>query len=250
MHWTDVPSATFAAVTRRSPELMASLAISPIGHELLDDPGADPAIVTESFRNLARSNWWFGGAAAVHFGLAQLIPRGAGDALTLLDVGTGVGDLPRRAARWAARRGVRLTGIGLERSRVAAALAQRGGLPSVVACAGALPFRERSADVVMMSQLIHHLSRDAAVEVIRAADRIARVGVVVADLRRSALAVAGFRLASGLLRFDPATRADGVTSVRRGYLPHELSAILRDAGVSAAVHRRPGFRLVAAWRTT
>jgi len=103
---------------------------------------------------------------------------------------------------------------------------------------------------VMMSQLIHHLSRDAAVEVIRAADRIARVGVVVADLRRSALAVAGFRLASGLLRFDPATRADGVTSVRRGYLPHELSAILRDAGVSAAVHRRPGFRLVAAWRTT
>ena len=107
---------------------MATLALSPIGHELLDDPGADPVIVTESFRNLARSNWWFGGAAAVHFGLAQLIPRGTdGMSLTLLDLGTGVGDLPRSAAAWAARRGVRLSGIGLERSRVAAALARQGG---------------------------------------------------------------------------------------------------------------------------
>jgi 2-polyprenyl-3-methyl-5-hydroxy-6-metoxy-1,4-benzoquinol methylase len=228
---------------------MATLALSPIGHELLDDPGADPAIVTESFRNLARSNWWFGGAAAVHFGLGQLVSRGTrGTALTLLDLGTGVGDLPRSAAAWAARRGVRLSGIGFERSRVAAALARQGGLPSVVGCAGALPFRARSADIVMMSQLIHHLSRDAAVEVIRSAHRIARVGVVLADLRRSAVAAFGFRIGSGLLRFDPITRADGVTSVRRGYLPHELSAILHDAGVTTAVHTRPGFRLVAAWR--
>ncbi len=228
---------------------MATLALSPIGHELLDDPGADPAIVTESFRNLARSNWWFGGAAAVRFGLAQLIPRAArGTSLTLLDIGTGVGDLPCSAARWAAPRGVRLRSVGLERSRVAASLARRGGLPSVVGCAGALPFRARSVDIVMMSQLIHHLSRDAAVEVIRAADRIARVGVVLADLRRSSLAAFGFHIASGLLGFDAATRADGVTSVRRGYLPHELSAMLRDAGVTASVRRRPGFRLVAAWR--
>jgi len=228
---------------------MATLALSPIGHELLDDPGADPAIVTESFRNLARSNWWFGGAAAVHFGLAQLIPRSArGSSLTLLDVGTGVGDLPRGAAHWAARRGVRLTGIGLERSRVAAALARRGGLPSVVGCAGALPFRAGSADIVMMSQLIHHLSREAAVAVIRAADRVARLGVVLADLRRSPVAAFGFRIGAEVLGFDAATKADGVTSVRRGYLPHELSAILRDAGVDAVVHRRPGYRLVAAWR--
>jgi ubiquinone/menaquinone biosynthesis C-methylase UbiE len=230
---------------------MATLALSPIGRELLDDPGADPVIVTESFRNLARSNWWFGGAAAVRFGLAQLIPRSApGLSLTLLDVGTGLGDLPRSAARWAGRRGVRLAGIGLERSRVAATLARNGGLPSVVGCAGALPFGPRSADIVMMSQLIHHLSREAAIEVIRAADRVARVGVVLADLRRSNVAAIGFRIGSGLLRFDQATRVDGVTSVRRGYLPQELSAILREAGVHATVHRRPGFRLVAAWRPT
>jgi ubiquinone/menaquinone biosynthesis C-methylase UbiE len=228
---------------------VATIALSPIGHELLDDPAADPATVTESFRNLARSNWWFGGAAAVHFGLGQLLAGARGTTLTLLDVGTGIGDLPRRAARWAARHDVRLEGIGLERSRVAAMLARQGGLPSVVGCAGALPFRARSADIVLMSQLIHHLSRDAAVDVIRAASEVARVGVVLADLRRSFLAAVGFRLAAEVLGFDAATKADGVTSVRRGYLPHELESILRDAGVKARVHRRPGYRLVAAWRT-
>lgn len=229
---------------------MASLALSPIGRELLDDPFADPAIATESLRNLARANWWFGGAAAVRFGLAQLIPRSArGSSLTLLDLGTGMGDLPRSAAHWADRRGVRLTGIGLERSRVAASLARQGGLPSVVACAGSPPFRPGSVDIVLMSQLIHHLSRDAAVDVIRAAHGIARVGVVVADLRRSSVAALGFRLGAWFLGFDAATMADGVTSVRRGYLPPELSAMLREAGVNAVVHRRPGSRLVAAWRT-
>ena len=229
---------------------MSTLALSPIGHELLDDPSADPAIVTESFRNLARSNWWFGGAAAVHFGLSRLIGTGTrGAALSLLDVGTGVGDLPRRAAMWAMRRGVTLTPVGFERSRVAALLARRSGLPCVVGCAGALPFRAQSVDIVMMSQLIHHLSREAAVEVIRTASQVARVGVVLADLRRSPLAAIGFRIGAEVLGFDPATKADGVTSVRRGYLPHELSAMLREAGVTAPVHRRPGYRLVAAWRT-
>src|SRR5438128_1623091 len=82
---------------------------------------ADPAAVTESLRNIARSNRWFGGAAAVRHGLARVladVPAGA--TLTLVDVGTGLGDLPLAAARWAARRGVRVVALGLERSRVAA----------------------------------------------------------------------------------------------------------------------------------
>jgi hypothetical protein len=63
------------------------------------------------------------------------------------------------------------------------------------------------------------------------------------------VAAIGFRVGAGLLGFDAATKADGVTSVRRGYLPHELVSMLADAGVEATVRRRPGYRLVAAWRT-
>jgi hypothetical protein len=75
------------------------------------------------------------------------------------------------------------------------------------------------------------------------------VGVVVADLRRGVLAPLAFRVGALALRFDPTTRADGLTSLRRGYTPGELRALLAAAGVYARVSRRPGYRLVGTWRT-
>ena len=125
------------------------LTLSPVGTELLDDPAADPGAVAESLRNIARSNRWFGGSAAVLHGLSRVLagaPRGT--RLTLLDLGTGAGDLPLAAARRAARKGIRLLPLGLERSRVAAALARASGIPCAVACAGAPPFRPKSVDIV------------------------------------------------------------------------------------------------------
>jgi len=224
-------------------------ALAPHGTELLDDPAADPAIVARSLGNIARANWWFGGRAAALWGIDRLLHGvPAGRPVTLLDVGTGAGDLPTAAVSRARRAGRPLTAIGLERSPVAAALAARK-LPVVLGCAGRLPVRERGVDIVLISQVAHHLAPDAAVELFRAASASARVGVVVADLRRSELAVGAFRVGSALLGFDPVTREDGITSVRRGYLPEELRALVRRAGHDAQVNRRPGFRLVATWST-
>jgi hypothetical protein len=75
------------------------------------------------------------------------------------------------------------------------------------------------------------------------------VGVVVADLRRGLLAPLAFRVGSTALGFDPVTKADGITSIRRGYTAGELRDLLLAAGVRARVARRPGYRLVATWRT-
>jgi hypothetical protein len=225
-------------------------ALAPLGTELLDDPAADPAVVARSLANIARANRWFGGQAAALWGIGRLlqeVPRTR--VVTLLDIGTGAGDLPDAAVRRAARQGRTLRALALERSPVAARLAARRGLPVVLACAGQLPVRTGAVDIVLISQVAHHLSADAAVELFRAASVLARLGVVVADLRRSELAVALFRLGSAALGFDAVTRADGITSVRRGYAPGELAALAARAGVAADVRRRPGFRLVATWRT-
>ena len=229
---------------------MAAPRYSPVGHELLDDPGADPRKVTTSLGNIARANRWFGGCAAVRYGLDRLLDGvPAGRTLTLLDIGTGSGDLPQDAMRWAAGRGVHLVPVGLERSRTAASLARATSLPTVVGCASALPFGDRTFDLVLMSQVAHHLAADAAVELFRAAARVARVGVVVADLRRARLAQLLFDVGARLLRFDQVTRVDGITSIARGYRPAELAALAARAGVQAHVEARPGWRVVAWWRT-
>lgn len=229
---------------------MSSPALAPFGTELLDDPAADPAVVARSLANIARANRWFGGAAAALWGIDRLlegVPRN--QPVSLLDVGTGAADLPAAAVRHAARRGRTLTAIGLERSPVAAALAAARGFPAVIGCAGQLPVRPGAVDIVLISQVAHHLAAEAAVELFRAATALARIGVVVADLRRSELAVAAFRLGSALLGFDAVTRADGITSVRRGYHVRDLADLATRAGQQARVCRRPGFRVVACWRS-
>jgi SAM-dependent methyltransferase len=221
-----------------------------LGVELLDDPAASPSLVRESLRNIARANRWFGGAAAVRFGLdlalADLHP--ATRQLSLLDVGTGLGDLPLMATAWAARRGIVLRPLGVERHGAAARLARESGLAALVGDGGALPFRDDSVDLVLLSQVAHHFAPGAIVTLLRECDRVARRAVIVADLRRSTVAALGFRLAGSVLRFDPDTMRDGITSLRRGFSSGTLGALLAQAGIRAPVCRRPGARLVAVWR--
>lgn len=228
---------------------MPPLTTRHLGVELLDDPSGNPTAVATSLRNIARANRWFGGTAALRWGLRRVL-RGTppGARLTLLDLGSGLGDVPRAAAAWAARRGVRLVPVGLERHPVAARLACDRGLPTILGCASAPPVSDKSVDIVSVCMVAHHFEPDSVVELLRTCDRLARRAVIVADLRRAAAAAAAFRCGARLLRFDPMTRADGVTSIRRGFTAGELGALLGRAGVAAAVARRPGWRLVATWR--
>jgi hypothetical protein len=122
-------------------------------------------------------------------------------------------------------------------------------VPCAVACAGAPPLRERSVDIVLVSQVAHHFNRESAMRLFRTCGALARVGVVIADLRRGRLAPLAFRVGAAVLGFDPVTRADGLTSIRRGYTTGELRDLLLASGIRAHVARRPGYRLVATWRT-
>jgi SAM-dependent methyltransferase len=231
------------------PSDAAAFALSPVGVEALDDPATDPALVTRMLRDIARSNRWLGGAAAARYGLSQLLgPADRGRTLTLFDIGTGAGDLPRDAVRWAARRGVTLVPLGLERIPAAAALAQRNGVPVVLGCAGVLPLRAKSVDLVLVSQVAHHLDRASAMQLVAACQRLARRGVILADLHRRWFAAPGFRLAGRVLGLHPATIDDGITSLRRGYTAATLRALCVEAGI-ANVHvtARPGARVVAWW---
>jgi SAM-dependent methyltransferase len=224
--------------------------LTPAGTELLDDLQADPAAVGLSLRNIARANRWFGGRSAVHFGLGRLLRQyRAGSHLSLLDVGTGSGDLLEASVRWGARRGLRIHPLALERHPVAARLAHQSQFPTTLGCALGLPVKTKSVDVVLVSQVVHHLAPENIPCLFQECDRVARLGVIVADLRRSRIARVAFWLGARLLRFDPSTRADGLTSIRRGFSTGELVCLGKAAGVSAEVHPRAGFRLVMIWRS-
>jgi ubiquinone/menaquinone biosynthesis C-methylase UbiE len=224
---------------------MSVLEIAAQGAELLDDRFAPPPTVRESLRNIARANRWFGGAWAVRFALGQALDRLGPGSYSLLDVGTGSGDLPLMARSWAARRGVELRTFGLEVNRVAAGMARANGVTSLVADAGVLPLPDASVDFVLLSQVAHHFSAPAIVRLLRECARVARRALLIADLRRSPAARWSFPMVGRLLRFDPVTIQDGVTSLRRGFTVSSFRDLLDRAGITATVTRRPGARLVA-----
>lgn len=219
------------------------------GTELLDDPAADPALAARSLQDVARSNVWFGGASAV---IAELIPilrtARARTPLTLLDVGTGAGDIPEFARRIASRNGVTLLTMGLELTPALAAGSRPRSGDAVAGSALALPFADRSVDIATCSQVLHHFEAAEGAQLIAEMNRVARVRVIVADVRRTWAAAIGFWLASHALGFHPVTRHDGVVSVLRGFRTHELSsAVIAATGCRPSVRNRRGFRVTASW---
>ncbi len=234
-----------------------------IGTELLDDPRADAVLVGRQLRDIARLNALFGGTRAVVRELVPLFRAAARDAAcpkglpdgrgmrdarwTLLDVGSGSGDIARAAVAAAHRHGIALTPVGIDVNRTAARLARSGGLAAIVADGSRLPLGPRSVDVIVASQVLHHLPRAVAVRWIATFDRVARRAVVLADLRRSRVAMAGVWAASLCLAMSGVSRHDAVLSLKRGYTREEFCDMLRDADVQAVARYRPGARIVAAW---
>jgi SAM-dependent methyltransferase len=218
------------------------------GVEILDDPATDPALRARSIRDVARSNVLLGGARAVLAELARLLPA-LGASATLLDVGIGQADIPRKARARARANGVALCTFGLDEAESLVRAASDTLDGSLCGDARRLPIANASVDVVTCSQLLHHFADDEIPDVLRELDRVAREWVVVADLRRSWLAACGFWLVSWPLGFHRVTRHDGVVSVLRGFTGDELARhVFAATGQRAEVRRRLGFRLTATWR--
>src|ERR1044072_2055799 len=127
------------------------------GFEILDAPDVDPEIVTRSLADVAKANSLFGGRSSAIDELRECLkdlPRNA----TLLDVGTGLGDIPAPARAEAAKQKILLTTIGLDSAQVLAKACRKALEWSVCGDALHLPFADDSIDVVMCSQVLHHFS--------------------------------------------------------------------------------------------
>ncbi len=217
------------------------------GVEILDSPDIDPAIVTRSLTDVARANALFGGVSSaideIKDVLGELKSSG-----TLLDVGTGLGDIPCRARDIARKNGVELTTIGLDAACELATASRSAVSFSVCGDALRLPFADNSIDIVMCSQVLHHFTGLDALRLLREMNRVARVRVIVSDLRRSWIAAAGLWLVSFPLRFHAVSRHDGVVSVMRGFTTGELVDTVHEAVArKPRARRHRGFRITTSW---
>ena len=201
--------------------------------ELLDSDAGSADEVRASLRDLDRINRWFGGVHTT----ARMLRRAAldldGDRLSALDVAAGSSRVVELAAKRA--------GVNVDVTLLDRAVSHFDGRPGVVGDALRLPFQDGAFDVVHSCLFLHHLRAPDTALFLRDALRVARVAVLVNDLRRSQLHWLNVKAVSPVL-FSRITQHDGPASVKRAYVREELSEIAEATGASWEIKNSFFFR--------
>ncbi len=211
--------------------------------EYFDSPDRTEAEITAAFHDLNRVNRLFRFSHPFEATLPQWLGRANCERLDILDVGAGTGLLGEKLTDWALRRGWHWRFTNLDTNPVALKI---GGQPGgVVGSALQLPFADGSFDLVVASQMTHHLTDDQVVTHWREAWRVTRDALFICDLHRNAGLYAVLWLTLHLMRADPTVAKDGLISVRRGFRRSEWRELAERAGIpEAGVWRYHGARIV------
>jgi ubiquinone/menaquinone biosynthesis C-methylase UbiE len=194
--------------------------------ELLDADAGTEREVNDSLKDLQRINTLFGGVSSTT-AMVRKVARESGEAtLSLLEVASGAGFVPRAAKRRLNGDGVNLDVSLLDRARTHL---PSNGVPTFVGDALALPFSDDSFDLVSCGLFLHHLDPAQVLAFARESLRVAKRAVLISDLIRSRVHLILTRMGLPLFR-SPITWHDAPASVRAAYTREEVRKMLADCG--------------------
>jgi len=225
---------------------MTSLAARIRRDEQMDDPALDPETYKAVLSDLSRVNFWTL-AARPTIGFLARGARGM-PAFRLVDVGFGHGDMLRRIARWARRRGIAVDLIGVDLNPGSAAVA-RAATPMhwpIEFRTGDYADVAGPIDFVISSAVTHHMSDEQIHEFLRFMEKRSARGWFVNDIHRHAFAYHGYPLLARLMRWHRIVREDGRLSIGRGFRPADWRKLIGESGIDPQgprIVRRFPFRL-------
>jgi 2-polyprenyl-3-methyl-5-hydroxy-6-metoxy-1,4-benzoquinol methylase len=225
-----------------------NLAQRAIAEELMDAEDLDAATYAAVVGDLARVNVVTMAARPMLDFLARATASNPGGmtSFRLLDVGFGDGDMLRRIARWAKKRGIaaKLVGVDLNpRSELAATAHTPPDLAIRYVTGDYTEYAGGDWDFIVSSLVAHHMTHAQLVTFLRFMDAESRRGWLVNDLHRHGFAYRSFPILARIAGWHRIVRLDGTVSIARSYRPAEWPPVLAEAGVDARVYRAFPFRL-------
>jgi hypothetical protein len=212
--------------------------------EYFDLPDRPLAELAEGYRMLAHMNRLFLLSGPFKRSLPAWFGEDSCRSLAILDLGAGDGSLGDDLTNWAARRGWNWQVTNLDLNMQAMRLNPTGSF--VAGSVLSLPFRDGAFDVVMGSQMAHHLMTDAEVcQHFKEAWRVTKQVLFMNDLHRNLGLYTVLWLLLWLHRYPDHFLSDGLLSVRRGWRVREWRSLVARAGIPhARVSLYAGARVV------
>ena len=214
--------------------------------ELMDDHGGDKRLLFRTLGHfklinaLFARNRFFAKTLAAHIGCqGQRV-------FTIVDVGAGGGDFALRLARQLDRRSIRARIYCIDNDPRAVEYARDrcSGRPEIIVLHESfrhLPALPHSPDYVFSNHLLHHLTDDDGIDLLRIVGASARIGWIVSDLERSAFWHCLFGAFASVFLRDGYTKDDGLLSIRKSFTKKELAHIVEKAAVQAGPRVRAMF---------
>ena len=170
--------------------------------------------------------------------------------VTVVDAGSGFGDMVRKIDRWALRRGYKLDLTGVDQNPLSARAAEKvtaPGRPIRFVTANIFAYQPPSqVDIVISSLMTHQMDDASIIRFISWMEANAAIGWFVNDLRRNALPYYLFYVTSRALRFHEFVRHDGPVSIACAFDNGDWRRLLDSAGIpraAAKINRAFPYRL-------
>ena len=204
---------------------------------MIDRPGMDRAVLREELQTLEYFNRRGGGHWLVQQYVEQFVAAHRTTSLSILDLGTGLADIPRALLAWARHRQLAITITAVDGNPEVLKLAREAcrARPEIrleLSDLHSLPYAAESFDLVLCSLVLHHFTAAGAITLLRQIHRLARGGYIVNDLRRNWQTIWLTELLARALSPSPVFRQDAVQSIRAAFTVRELRSLAERAGLS------------------
>lgn len=198
--------------------------------EIMDDFDLKGDVLKASLDKIAQINQFLGGNKLTLKGVAKLLEKDPNSNLiTIVDVGCGNGDMLRKLADFGFKNNLNLELIGIDANSFTVNYAtdlSRKYSNVTYRCLDVFDksFSELKYDIVLCTLTLHHFKNDEIVKLLTLFYENSKLGFVINDLHRSAVAYRLFQAICFVFRLDEMSRKDGLTSILRGFKKEELIA--------------------------
>lgn len=196
--------------------------------EIMDDFSLEGEELRDALDKIAKINQLLGGNKLTLNGLKLILPKGSkNDLITIIDVGCGNGDMLRKIADFGLQNGFsfKLIGVDANAFTVNHAIKLSESYKNIsYLCEDifTMDLRKLDSDVIVCTLTLHHFKDNEIIQILNLFKISAKVGIVINDLQRSAVAYRLFQLLCLIFGLNRMSREDGLISILRGFKKQEL----------------------------